>query len=147
MSVMKRFAFALCIVSVGACASSSAEKSSGPAPVATVNPDFKVDATKAQLGGEVWRQKACFVCHTVGVIKGDTRGTAPDLLGVTERREIDWVKKFLLNTTDMIESDPIAHSLYERYNFQKMPNMRLTPDQADNLTHYLQQLTTQRRGA
>jgi mono/diheme cytochrome c family protein len=147
MSVMKRFAVTLCLVATGACASSQAEKGSGVAPVASVNPDFKVDATKAALGGEVWRQKACFVCHTVGAIKGDTRGTAPDLMGVTERRDLEWIKKFLLDTTNMIESDPIAHALYERYNFQKMPNMHLTPEQADNLTHYLQSVTNTKRAS
>lgn len=145
MSVTKLFAVTLCLATI-ACASSAAEKGSGMAPVASVNPNFHIDATKAELGGEVWRAKACFVCHTVGTIKGEA-GTAPDLMGVTERREIDWIKKFLLNTSDMIDSDPIAHSLYERYNFTRMPNMHLTPDQADNLTHYLQQLTEKRRAS
>ena len=144
MSV-KHYALMACLVATGACASGSAEKGSSPAPVVSVNPDFRVDAAKAVAGGEVYRQKACFVCHTIGTIKGDARGTAPDLAGVVERRQLDWLKQFLTETEKMLESDPIANALYEQYNRTKMPNMRLTEEQIELLTHYLQQQTEKKR--
>ena len=144
MSV-KHYALMACLVATGACASGSAGKSSSPAPVASVNPDFRVDATKAAMGGEVYRQKACFVCHTLGTMKGGARGPAPDLGGVVERRQIDWIKQFLTETERMLESDPIANALYEQYNRTKMPNMRLTEEQIEALTHYLQQQTEKKR--
>jgi hypothetical protein len=34
-----------------------------------------------------------------------------------------------------------------QYNRQKMPNMRLTEDQIEALTHYLQQQTEKKRGS
>ena len=144
MSV-RHYTVLACLVAVGACSSSPAEKGSGPAPVVSVNPDFKVDVAKAQLGGEVYRQKACFVCHTIGAMSGNARGPAPDLAGVVERRQIDWLQRFLTDTEKMLESDPIANALYEQYLRQKMPNMRLTEEQIENLTHYLQQQTEKKR--
>jgi mono/diheme cytochrome c family protein len=73
------------------------------------------------------------------------RGTAPDLAGVVERRDIEWLKRFLTETDKMLQSDPIAIGLYEQYNKQKMPNMNLTEEQIENLTHYLQQQTQKKR--
>lgn len=147
MSVLKRFVVVLSLATLGACASTSGEKASGP--VASVNANFVVDNTKAQAGGEIYRQKACFVCHTIGGFQagGDVRGTAPDLGGVVERREIAWLKQFLSNTTDMLESDPIAHALYVQYNMAKMPNFRLREEQIDNLINYLQQQTEKKRAS
>jgi protein SCO1 len=144
MSV-KQYAVMVCLVATGACASGSAEKGSSPAPVVSVNPDFKVDQVKAEAGGEIWRQKACFVCHTVGAQSGSARGTAPDLSGVVERRDVEWIKKFLSDTDRMIQTDPIATALYEQYNKQKMPNMHVTEEQIEALTHYLQQQTEKKR--
>jgi mono/diheme cytochrome c family protein len=144
MSV-KHYALMACLVATGACASGSAEKGSSPAPVVSVNPDFRVDAAKAEAGGHVYRTKACFVCHTIGTVKGSARATAPDLAGVVERRQLDWLKQFLTETEKMLESDPIANALYEQYNRTKMPNMHLTEEQIENLTHYLQQQTEKKR--
>jgi mono/diheme cytochrome c family protein len=145
MSVFRIAVVACLATTAAACASGGSEKGSGPAPVVSVNPNFVVDNAKAAMGGEVWRTKACFVCHTVGDMKGSARGTAPDLGGVVERREIDWLKRFLTDTEKMLESDPIANSLYEQYNRTKMPNMHVTEEQIDNLLHYLQQLTEKKR--
>jgi mono/diheme cytochrome c family protein len=146
MSVVQRFAVVLCLAATGACASSS-EKSAGPVQVVSINPDFVVDNAKADMGAHVWRTKACFVCHTVGDMGSSARGTAPDLGGVVERREVAWIKQFLLHTETMIESDPIANALFKQYNSQRMPNMRLTEEQAENLIHYLQQTTDRKRAS
>lgn len=144
---IRQYAVIVCVVASGACAGTSAEKGSGPAPVVSVNPDFRVDVSKAQAGGEVYRTKACFVCHTIGAMKGTARSTAPDLAGVTERRDLDWIKRFLTDTERMLMSDPIANALYEQYLKQKMPNMHLTEEQIENLTHYLQQQTEKKRSS
>jgi len=146
MSVF-RIAVVACVATAAACASGPSEKGSGPAPVVSVNEGFAVDNAKAEMGGEVWRTKACFVCHTLGTMSASARGTAPDLAGVTERRQLDWIKRFLSDTENMLESDPIANALYEQYNRAKMPNMHLTDEQIDNLTHYLQQQTEKKRAS
>jgi mono/diheme cytochrome c family protein len=146
MSVVQRFAVVLCLAATGACASSS-EKGAGPVQVVSINPDFRVDNAKADAGGEVWRTKACFVCHTVGDMGSSARGTAPDLGGVAERREIAWIKQFLLHTEQMIDADPIANALWKQYNMQRMPNMHVTEEQAENLIHYLQQQTEKKRAS
>lgn len=141
MQVYQRVVFALGVAIAAGCATTGgAEK--GSSDVVTVNPSFVVNADKAMAGGKVYRDKACLVCHNIG--NGQQAG--PDLFGVVERRDVEWLKKFLLDTTNMLETDPIAHAMLEQHRFQKMPNMRLTEEQAENLIHYLQAETTKKRG-
>jgi mono/diheme cytochrome c family protein len=142
MSALKPLALALCLITAAACASSSGEQASTqPGSVPTVNPSFALDANKAEAGWDVWRDKACHVCHSIG--KG--RNAGPDLFGLVERRQLDWIKNFLLHTEEMLETDPIAIAMYEQYQKQKMPNMKLTEQQIDNLIHYIQRETNKAR--
>lgn len=145
MPALKRFLLTVGIaVTAGGCATATpSEKASTPEAVPSVNPNFAVSEDKAAAGWIVWRDKACHVCHSIG--KGNNAG--PDLFGVVERRDLEWLKKFLLDTTNMLESDPIANAMFEQYRFQRMPNMRLTEQQVENLTHYIQRETLKRRSS
>lgn len=135
-------ALGLAMVAAG-CATQNAlqmEKASG-GEVVTVNPDFKVDAELGEAGRELWSRRGCLGCHTVGV----GRAAGPDLFGVTERRPVDWLKGFLKNTDEYLDTDPVAQGLLKQYNNQRMPNMRLTDQDIDALIHYLQLRTNERR--
>jgi mono/diheme cytochrome c family protein len=128
---------------VAGCATQNAlqmEKASG-GEVATVNPDFKLDSELGEAGRELWSRKGCLGCHTVGV----GRAAGPDLFGVTERRPVDWLKSFLKNTSEMLDTDPVAQGLLKQHKGQRMPNMRLTDQEIDALIHYLQLRTNERR--
>ena len=117
------------------CASSGKTEitpSTGPAP--TVNPDFRVDPALAQLGGSVFQNQGCYMCHRIG----DGRAAGPDLFGVTERRTIDWLTKFLKNTDEMLNTDEVAQALLVEYSRQRMPTIALTDQQIQGLIHYLQ---------
>jgi protein SCO1 len=94
---------------------------------------FTVDAAKAKAGSKVFAAKACVGCHTVG--KGRLAG--PDLAGVLERRTETWTRTWLKDPTPMFETDETAKALLKEYNNVKMPNMKLTEEQIDQLLHYI----------
>ena len=60
----------------------------------------------------------CMACHTFG--KGVKVG--PDLKGVTERRQRDWIVKMVRSSSTMVGSDPIAVQLFEQFKQQRMPD-------------------------
>lgn len=94
---------------------------------------FTVDATKAKAGQKVFGAKACMGCHTIG--KGRLAG--PDLAGVLDRRTEEWVRSWLKDPTPMFETDETAKALLKEYNNVKMPNMKLTDEQLDQVLHYI----------
>ena len=94
---------------------------------------FVVDKDKAKAGQKVFGAKACMGCHTVG--KGRLAG--PDLAGVLERRSEAWVRLWLKDPTPMFDTDETAQALLKEYNNVKMPNMKLTEEQIDQLLHYI----------
>jgi mono/diheme cytochrome c family protein len=85
-----------------------------------------------EKGEELFQSKGCVACHTIG--KGKLTG--PDLKGVTERREEEWLKKWLKSPDTMIMTDPIAKELLKEY-FVPMPNQGLTDDDIEALMAYL----------
>lgn len=87
----------------------------------------------SSAGGQIFSSR-CVACHTVG--KGDTVG--PDLQGVTERREIEWLKNFIQYPSKMIqEKDPIAAELLAKYKIP-MIDMGLTDEEVRQVIEYLQ---------
>lgn len=75
----------------------------------------------------------CQGCHTIG--GGDLAG--PDLQGLADRRERDWVKQFIIAPDEVIASgDPIAQELLDKYG-SPMPNLGVTEAQAEALLVHL----------
>ena len=92
------------------------------------------------LGEQLFRTR-CATCHT---ITGDELHDAlgPDLMGVTDKREINWLLNWLRAPDQMLEKkDPIAMALYSQYNNLAMPNMRLNRQEALNLIDYMDEET------
>lgn len=94
---------------------------------------WDVDKDKAKSGAKVFTAKMCSGCHTIG--KGRLAG--PDLAGLLDRRDAGWVQKWLKDPTVMFETDSIAKAMLKEYNNVKMPNMKLTEDQIDQVIHYV----------
>jgi mono/diheme cytochrome c family protein len=87
----------------------------------------------AQEGKELFRSN-CASCHTVG---GGKR-VGPDLAGVTERREKEWLYDFIKSSTSMIESgDSLAKSLYQEFNKTKMPDQDLSDEEIGSVLSYV----------
>ena len=96
------------------------------------NPQGLIAQDSVKLGEETFKSKGCGACHTIG--KGKISG--PDLLGVTERRDEEWLKKWLKNPDTMVFTDPIAKEMLQEY-MVPMPNVGLTDDQVSYLIEYL----------
>ena len=96
-------------------------------------------------GESIFRTR-CATCHTV--TGNELEGAlGPDLLGVTRKREPQWLLDWLKAPDQMLnKKDPIAMALYEQYNRLAMPNMRLNKEEALTLLDYLEDETSRIMG-
>ncbi len=85
--------------------------------------------------GEQIFQAQCAACHSIG--GGPLVG--PDLLGVTERRENDWLIRWIREPDTMLaEGDPIASAMLAEFNNVAMPNLGLTEADVAAIIAYLE---------
>jgi len=103
-----------------------------PAQAAAQGGSFTVDPAKAEVGKKTWVKFGCQGCHKIG---GKTGG--PDLAGVLERRSVAWLNKWLKNTAEMLQTDSTAMALLKEWKGYKMPQMKVTDADIDNLLHYI----------
>jgi len=79
--------------------------------------------------------KACAVCHQLG--KG--RLVGPDLYQVTQRRDREWLIKFIRNSQEVVQSgDEYAVKLFEEYNKIPMPPANLTDAEIIAVLDYIE---------
>jgi len=102
---------------------------------------FTVDENMAKRGKQVWERKGCFGCHQIGKPLA-----GPDLMGVHERRSLDWLRRWLKNTNEMLQTDSIAQAMLAEAKNQKMPQQNLSDADIDALIHYIARETNKRRG-
>lgn len=87
--------------------------------------------------GEMLFRRNCSGCHTIGPGDGIYRA-GPNLLGVTDRRDPQWLDRWLAAPDKMLEAkDPVALELFEAYNGVQMPNIRLSELERRNVLEYL----------
>lgn len=85
------------------------------------------------LGQELFAAK-CTACYSIG--EGVRVG--PDLQGVTQQRDPDWLARWITEPDVMLaEGDPIATELLAKHNNVHMPNLQLTAEEVDNVIAYL----------
>ncbi len=85
--------------------------------------------------GEYFFQSQCSVCHTIG--QGDKMG--PDLMGVTARRDRAWLARYITAPDKLLaEGDPIATALFQKYQYARMPNLRLSSDEVAAVLSYVE---------
>ncbi len=90
--------------------------------------------------GQLLFANRCAACHTFG--KGAELG--PDLMGITERRERNWVLNYLAEPNKMrARKDPIALELAKN-NKVLMPNLALTKKQLDDVMDYIEAMSVPR---
>jgi cytochrome c2 len=99
-----------------------------------VNPDVS-DSEEAISAGRSIFNANCKSCH-----KLDQKYTGPALRGVTDRRSIDWAKRFIRNSQALIGSgDPQAVAIYKEFNNLAMPSHEfLSDDDVLNLLSYIE---------
>ncbi len=103
---------------------------------------FTMDPAQAKKGQSLWNNRGCTGCHAFGA-----KRSGPDLTGVLDRRDHEWLRRWLTNPTAMMETDSLARALLAEYNNTKMPNMRLKPEEIEALLHYIAQETAKVRGS
>jgi mono/diheme cytochrome c family protein len=130
-------AFALCIgcSGEGAEGEGSTVETAQPAPEdppSSGQPTGNVDAELADRGQSLFQSKGCIGCHTIG----SGRLTGPDLMGVVERREFDWIIAMMTNPDSMVKEDPVARQLFAEY-MTPMLNMGVNTDDARAIYEFL----------
>ena len=98
-------------------------------PPAAASPTGTGDAAR---GAELYQAKGCPACHTVG----GGRLVGPDLAGVTERRERDWIIGMIVRPDSMLREDETARALLAEY-FTPMAPLGITDAEAVDLYAYL----------
>ena len=85
--------------------------------------------------GQALFEEMCIACHTIG--SGTLVG--PDLEGVTERRDRDWLLEWIQRPDEVLaRGDPIATELLQEFNNVPMPNLGLSEAQAADILAYLE---------
>lgn len=94
---------------------------------------MSIDDNLVKKGKSLWLARSCDGCHSIG--KG--RRAGPDLLGLTERRDAAWLKRWLRNPTEMLASDSVAQAMLAEAKGVKMPNLKLSDQDIDALINYV----------
>lgn len=77
----------------------------------------------------------CKACHNLD----GPQLIGPNLAGITERREQDWLIRFIRNSQEMIQAgDPIAVQVFEEYNKIPMPPHNLSDEQIIDILLYIE---------
>jgi nitrite reductase (NO-forming) len=71
--------------------------------------------------GKLAFESKCLACHSLG--QGPKLG--PYLAGVTKRRTVDWLVKWLNSPDKMLASDDTAKAMLKQFNNIPMPNQNL----------------------
>jgi cytochrome oxidase Cu insertion factor (SCO1/SenC/PrrC family) len=93
--------------------------------------------------GESLFRTRCSACHTIG--EGDLLGPnkeklGPDLYGITQKREREWLIRFMKEPDKMIEEkDPLSLALLEAYDNVPMPNLSLNDADVEKLLAYIEE--------
>lgn len=84
--------------------------------------------------GQYLFKTRCSSCHTIG--GGDDIG--PDLAGVTEQRDRDWLVRWIKEPDVMLrEKDPLATALFAKYRRIPMPNQKLGDLEIEALLEFI----------
>ena len=91
-------------------------------------------AADAQVkrGETLWQVRGCAGCHGIG-----RKTIAPDLMGVTQRRSVEWLHAWLKDTSGMLATDSTAIGLLKEYKGAKMPNQRISEADTDAILAFI----------
>lgn len=105
------------------------------------------DEVRTPSHGEQLYRTRCSSCHTLGDSENaGLRSLGPDLLGVTSRRDPEWLSRWIKEPDRMLaEGDPLALALLEQYNRVPMPNLRLSEVDIHALLVYLEEESDRQR--
>ena len=84
--------------------------------------------------GQQTFQTLCAACHTIG----GGRLVGPDLQGIAERRNEQWIIDFVQHSQDLVQAgDADAVAVFEEYNQIPMPDQALSDDEVRGVLAYI----------
>jgi len=101
------------------------------------SPEEKIESVKlspVDWGKELFENKNCSECHTIG---GGVE-IGPDLKGITEIRDIQWLRRMILDPEGMEQTDPLAKKLYQEYEEVGMPTEELAQEELEAIIKYIE---------
>ena len=111
---------------VCACGTRAAGPSAtAPAPAVAL-------ASEADRGADLFASRGCAACHSTGA----GLRVGPDLAGILERREPEWVVAMITRPDSMMCHDSIARDLATEYR-ATMPRLGIETDDARALLAYV----------
>lgn len=85
--------------------------------------------------GQYLFARHCAACHSIG---HDDKKIGPDLLGVANARNRDWLVRIIQTPEELLRAkDPLATALLEKYNHIIMPDLSLGDEQVEYLIRFL----------
>lgn len=94
-------------------------------PAGTAQPAPAVLAADAERGSDLFASRGCAACHSIGA----GLRVGPDLAGILERREPEWVVAMITRPDSMLRHDPSARDLAAEYG-ATMPRLGIGPEDA-----------------
>ena len=86
-----------------------------------------------ETGERIFRTR-CAACHSIG----GGSGLGPDLAGVVERRDPEWLVRWIAEPDALIaEGDPIAVALLREWNDIRMPNLALDEKETRSVIEFM----------
>lgn len=93
---------------------------------------FAFSVQAASPGESIFQQK-CVACHTIG----EGKKIGPDLLGVAQRRDMEWLRGFIQSPSAYFaRNDATAAALLKEFGIP-MPDLGLTPEEMEAIIGYL----------
>jgi len=74
---------------------------------------------QAQRSEETDFRQNCATCHSIG----GGKLTGPDLKGISEKRDKEWLVRYVTDPKTMLQSDPLAMELLREFRGVVMPNV------------------------
>ncbi len=89
-----------------------------------------IDAKMVAKGKELFKTN-CTACHKI-----KKRYIGPGLKDITKRRSPEWIMNMILNSTEMLEKDPVAKALIAEYN-APMAQQQISKEECRAILEYL----------
>lgn len=119
-------------VAAGQASAESATAGGGDEASATAELDQELVSE-----GETLFKNNCQVCHEI-----HTQKVGPALANITDRRPVDWIKSFILNSQRVIQSgDEYAVNLYNEYNQTLMTSFDFSDQELNAVIEYIKSET------
>ena len=107
-------------------------------PSTTAIPSSSLQQDTQSTDAALLFERRCYSCHNIG--QGDKKG--PDLKGVTDTREAEWLQSYILSPATMLSNgDPATIELFKEYAPEEMPDQALSSIEINMLLSFIAELT------